>query len=214
MSIEGREHRYAVFVPEGYRADQQWPAILFLHGFGGAGHDGVSQVGTGFGKYMASHCHDFNFIVIFPQSSFDWRGREAQDEAMAVLDEVQRNYSIDPDRVTLAGISLGGYGAYMLAARHRDRFAALVAMSGLAEEHVASRLTYLPVRCYHYETDAIIGHVNSQRMVEKINTAGGDATLFTYPGLGHMVWEQACEPGLFEWISQQHRGAQHASSKQ
>src|SRR5437762_104990 len=81
----------------------------------------------------------------------------------------EKSYSVDRERVILSGISLGGYGAYCLAARYPEKFCAVVTMSGLSEERVAKKLTSLPVWCFHYATDPFVGCVNSERMVERIN---------------------------------------------
>src|SRR5205823_2394088 len=133
--------KFMVFVPAGYTAEKKWPAILFMHGLGGAGDDGAQQVATGLGHYIAEHWRTFGFIVVFPQSSWDWHRREQQDEAMAAMEQVEKSYSVDRERVILSGISLGGYGAYCLAARYPEKFCAVVTMSGLSEERVAKKLT-------------------------------------------------------------------------
>jgi len=205
ITLAGERHRYVIFVPDSYQPQRRYPAILFLHGFGGHGNDGLQQAATGLGYYVADHWKTCQFIVIFPQSKWDWKGEEAQDVALAALEQTQARYNIDPNRVILCGASLGGYGAYCLAARYPDRFAALVTMSGLSEDRVAAKLTTMPVRCFHYETDPIIGCGNSQRMVEQINAAGGTATLTRVPGFGHAVWNQACNDELFDWMNQQRR---------
>jgi len=205
VRYNGQERKFVVFLPEGYSPQKKYPAILFLHGFGGAGRDGLQQVSTGLGKYLASHYQSFNFIVVFPQTPWTWESREDQDLAIAALDEVQTRYSADPSRITLSGISLGGYGAWMLAARYPNRFCSVVVMSGLAEERVAPKLTTLPVWCFHYETDPFVGCSNSQRMVQLINAAGGHAKLTTVPGIGHYVWDKVYGAELFDWMQRQHR---------
>ena len=44
---------------------------------------------------------------------------------MSVLDEVQSELSIDPDRVYLTGGSGGGNGVWVIGTRYPERFAAL-----------------------------------------------------------------------------------------
>ena len=73
--------------------------------------DGRQQVATGLGHYVAAHWQTFGFIVVFPQSSWDWRGKAEQDVAMAAMEQVEKNYSVDRERVILSGISLGGASA-------------------------------------------------------------------------------------------------------
>src|SRR5438105_11491671 len=45
--VGGERRKFMVFVPAGYTAEKKWPAILFMHGLGGAGDDGAQQVATG-----------------------------------------------------------------------------------------------------------------------------------------------------------------------
>src|SRR5436305_987174 len=41
----GGEAKYVLFVPHGYKGDQEYPLVLFLHGSGSTGTDGKKQVG-------------------------------------------------------------------------------------------------------------------------------------------------------------------------
>ena len=63
---------------------------------------------------------------LFPQSQrVDWRaGSPDARRALDILAEVEKDYRIDPCRVYLTGISMGGYGTWSLAARYPDRWAA------------------------------------------------------------------------------------------
>ena len=44
------ESKYVVFVPHDYKADKEYPCILFLHGSGESGADGKKQTKVGLGK--------------------------------------------------------------------------------------------------------------------------------------------------------------------
>jgi len=203
MLFNGQERNFVLFLPKNYTPEKKYPTILFLHGLNGAGSDGLQQVATGLGRYMADHCNNFPFIVIFPQADRNWFDRFNQDQAIAALEEVQSRYSIDADRIYLCGISLGGYGAFVLGARYPDRFAAITTMSGLSEERVAGKLINVPIWCFHYETDPFVGCHNSERMVHLINAAGGQAKLTKVPGFGHYVWNKVYGDDFFNWLLNQ-----------
>ena len=51
ITIDGREHRYVVYVPPGYAKQQheRWPLLVFLNGMGECGTDGSKQVEVGLG---------------------------------------------------------------------------------------------------------------------------------------------------------------------
>src|SRR2546428_1107616 len=60
------EHKYVVFVPHDYTADEDWPVILFLHGEGERGTDGKKQVEVGLGRAIREREETFPLIAVFP----------------------------------------------------------------------------------------------------------------------------------------------------
>jgi poly(3-hydroxybutyrate) depolymerase len=55
IEVEGVSHRYQVYVPAGYTRARRWPVILFLHGSGERGSDGVLQTSIGLGEGIRRH---------------------------------------------------------------------------------------------------------------------------------------------------------------
>ncbi len=53
-------------------------------------------------------------------------GLETRRLATALLDEVASNYKVDPDRIYVTGLSMGGFGTWALAAYKPDCFAAII----------------------------------------------------------------------------------------
>ena len=45
---------------------------------------------------------------------------------MALVEGLQENYPIDPNRVYLLGLSMGGYGTWQAALEYPEKFAAIV----------------------------------------------------------------------------------------
>lgn len=60
---------------------------------------------------------------------FDWE-EWGRIDAIEVLDDAMRHLNSDPSRVYLTGHSMGGHGAWSVAAHHPDRFAAIGASAG------------------------------------------------------------------------------------
>ena len=68
------EHKYVLFLPADYTPEKKWPLILFLHGAGERGTDGMKQTKIGLGTYVKAREKTFPFIVVFPQCE-DTKGR-------------------------------------------------------------------------------------------------------------------------------------------
>lgn len=199
--------------------------ILFLHGAGERGTDGIRQKETGLGPALRKHPVDA--IVVYPQLPPDaqWLGKNA-DVAMQSLDDAIRDFDGDPRRVYLTGMSLGGYGVWHLALAHPDRFAALVpvcggiAPAGSAESVRQSPLTEyaldpygftaralrdIPIWMFHGADDTVIEPGESRRMHEALLREHAKDVRYTeYEGVGHNAWTRAyAEPALWRWLFEQ-----------
>ena len=116
------EHKYSLFVPAHYAPNKKWPVILYLHGAGERGNDGVLQTTVGLGPFVKERAATFPFFVVFPQCE-DTQGRiltawspTSPDghRALAILEAVEKEFSIDGHRRILTGWSMGGYGTWSL----------------------------------------------------------------------------------------------------
>lgn len=123
-SFGGKRMRYHVLLPVGYDAARQYPVFWLLHGYGGNDANWVD---------LTKLVHDaapFQMIVVMPAVGDSWYVNAAHDSAQRVEDymvrelpaEVAKHYSIDTTRQAIAGLSMGGYGALMLALRHPNRY--------------------------------------------------------------------------------------------
>jgi predicted peptidase len=210
--------------PVTIEAGVRYPLVLFLHGAGERGSDNVSQL-----KYLpawlaASECREkYPCFVLAPQcraeqrwSAFNWSDKKSSpladapttdlSGAIAALREVLGSEPIDPDRVYLTGLSMGGYGSWELAARMPDRFAAVVPICGGGDESQAAKLTHLPIWCFHGDADKVVPVERSRTMVAAIRTAGGEPKYTELPGVGHDSWTYAYrESGLLDWLFAQRR---------
>lgn len=174
------------------------PLILFLHGAGERGDD-LTHVGDeGLPEILANAPEA---VVIAPQCPANTRWTDHLDALSAILDEVIAKYSADTSRVYLTGLSLGGQGAWFLAARAPERFAALVPVCGRSNPGAAARLKNLPTWTFHGADDDIVPPNESIKMVSALKAVGGNVKLTMYPGTGHNSWTRAySKPGLYTWL--------------
>jgi predicted peptidase len=205
--FEGKPQTLWVFLPKNYQPGIKFPTIVFLHGLFEAG-DGTAALSGGLGPVIAEHPENWPFITIFPQSNGTWRGESRERLVIAALDFAQTQFSIDPDRVVLAGLSYGALGTWQIGAKHPERFAALVPVSGHSATDLVQRLVLLPVWAFDMRGDPIVKSQNSEDMVTEIKKRGGIARLTEFLGVGHDCWEQAVhESDLVDWMLKQRRRA-------
>jgi predicted peptidase len=167
-------------------------------------------------------------LIVFPQtdSQTDYWSRD-QAQVLAALAQTVRYYHGDTQRLYLTGYSLGGAGAWYLAATHPGLFAALVpisprvavrpdrvrhnpAMVQLATSHdpyaaVAACVSVMPIWVFHGQDDPIVPVSESRRMSAALAARHAPVRLTIYPGVGHDAWDLAyADPALPRWLFSQH----------
>jgi predicted peptidase len=148
------------------------------------------------------------FVVIAPQCAHYevWD----QDELVRLIDDIIPQYNIDPSRVYLTGMSMGGFGAWLVGLRQPKRFAALVPVCGggrIADIQIAAAqhpeiLRGLGIWAFHGAKDRVVPHEESARMIEALRAAQVPGVKFTtYPEGEHDAWSATyANPELYEWL--------------
>ena len=207
VTVDGAERRYQVWLPAAYDATRRWPAILFLHGAGERGDDGDLQTTVGLGRALREGKVDPQAVVVFPQCPLNsyWTP-SALRGAVAALEQAIEDYSIDLRRVSLTGISMGGAGAWTLAAEQPRRFSAIAPVCGWVEQppaEVAKRLPRVPIWIFHGSADPVIPVAKSREMA---GVLGENAAYTELPGVKHNSWDPAyMTTGVVEWLVTQKR---------
>ena len=152
---------------------------------------------------MFWQAHNVLFVLASPQcpgGEFHWRS----SFIIGLVEELLQNYSIDPNRVYLTGLSIGGCGTWQAALEYPKKFAAIVPICG-GGSHIdlpfVDRLKNLPIWAFHDSGDDVVPYQDSVRMVEKINASGGHANLTTFHEKSHDSWTAAyANPELYDWM--------------
>lgn len=226
IELHGASYRFQVYLPEEWRRDdhKQWPILLFLHGRGERGSEGMWQTQIGLPQAVRDHPERWPFVIVMPQcpQANYWTDPEMLEMAMAALDRETAEFRGDPERTYLSGLSLGGYGAWELARLHTRRWAAVaIAASGVFWSYAPERLQQAatlpaeyakalgrtPVWLFHGSDDNVIAPRQSELMYQALKTAGGHVRLWYYQGLKHDCWARAYnEPELPRWLLAHHGG--------
>lgn len=200
QSIPGlREVRYLLFLPITYAMPpQQWPLILFLHGAGERGYDLNLVKRHGVPKTVEEWT-DCPFIVVSPQCPPHqaW----STDALAALLEEIERHYTVDPERIYVTGLSMGGFGTWAFALAYPDRCAAIAPICGGGDPARVDAIRHLPVWTFHGAKDTIVPLKRSAEMVTALRQCGGNVQFTVYPDAGHDAWtETYANPELYAWF--------------
>lgn len=186
---------------------KRWPLILFLHGAGERGYD-VEQIKKhGIPKIVESR-EDFPFVTVSPQCPPNTWWSEHAATLIALLDNTLATQPVDPERVYLTGLSMGGFGTWHLAVTYPGRFAAIAPICGggfpfHGFPQRASELSKTPVWAFHGAKDDVVPLSASQELVEVLRQAGGEVRFTVYPEAAHDAWTQTYDnPELYEWFLQ------------
>ena len=234
VTVSGVEYRYQVYVPREFDRRRRWPVILFLHGGGEYGSDGLKQTNVGIATAIRKFPERFPAIVVFPQAKADgtpgWQ-QEGGKAALAALDRSIKEFKGDPERTYLTGLSAGGNGSWYLASQYPERWAAALivcgfiskftgrstvidypALAGNEEDpymYIARRTSSIPIWIYHGDKDDVVSPEESRKMFAALKTVGADVRYTEVPGANHNSWDTAySNTEVVEWMLKQRRAKQ------
>ena len=218
------EFRSRLLRPATIEPGATYPLVLFLHGAGERGDDNEKQLAY-LPTWLAEEANRRKYpcFVLAPQCrtdrrwvEIDWSDKKSLPQkpemtvdmaaAVAALDAVTKAEPVDPGRVFLTGISMGGYGSWDLAARMPERFAAVIPICGGGDEATAPKFEGLPIWCFHGDADKAVPVERSRTMVEAVKAAGGRVQYTEYAGVGHDSWTPAYrDAATLDWLFRQRR---------
>ncbi len=201
-----RNYQRLVRLPDDYdqKPGARWPLILFLHGSGERGNDLEKVKKWGPISSYLDQGHSLPFIVAAPQCpAGEWWDVA---ELSRLLDELEKTYRVDPKRIYVTGLSMGGYGTFDLAASYPERFAAIAPLSGGGNPALAERLRHMPTWIFHGGEDPVVPTRYSIDIADAMKRLGAPVKLTIYPGEGHGGWDKTyADPALYAWFLQHSR---------
>ena len=232
ITLNGTTYKFQVYLPEDYRHPDElpdhrhFPLILFLHGRGERGSEGMWQTQVGLPAQLRDHPERWPVVVVMPQCPLRhfWTDPDMLQLALASLNQEEREFQTDPDRTYLTGLSLGGYGAWELLKANPHRFAAVaIASSGIFWSYAPDRwhdaatlpaeyarpLGRTPIWLFHGLDDTTVVERQSELMFDALKAENGHVRLWVFQGLKHDSWTRAYnEPELPRWLLAFHLNAQ------
>ena len=200
-------YNYLLSKPEGYEADaaKKWPLVIFLHGSGERGNDLEKIKQHGPPKLIAA---GQKFPAVIASLQCEPNNLWNPHGVKAVTDHLMKTERIDPSRVYLTGLSMGGFGTWDTAFEHPDTYAAIAPICGGAGVRwiMTERIKHLPVWIFHGDKDTAVPVENSHKIHDALKKIGSPVKLTIYPEVGHDSWTQTyANPEFWAWLFEQKR---------
>ena len=180
-------YSFVVDLPTNYRKDIKYPLLIFLHG-------------TVKSKKMTFyHREKIRTEIFSPQNDpfvyaapikleIDWDPKKIKD----VIENIKKNINIDPERIYLTGLSMGGRGSFIVASELTKTFSAIMAVSPhhgpYSYVKLAHKLKKLPILITHGEIDKVSSFQVSKKMSDSLKSLGGNVIFKPRKNIGHNSW--------------------------
>ena len=149
--LPGRLH-----VPTEYASDpsELRPLILFLHGSGESGTDNLKQINGNIDNLLTAAKAREAFLYA-PQTNIGWEDPNMLAHAMTMIDRAIADRSVDPNRIYVTGLSMGGGGVWTFLNQFADRVAAAVPICGVypSSAYMPSNIVNEPIWAFHGRSD-------------------------------------------------------------
>lgn len=212
--------QYLLYLPKAYETSPttQWPLMLFLHGAGERTTNVFDISWHGPPKLIREN-HDLPFIIIAPQCPPKkwWDNPPLVAALVDLLDETQKNYRVDTNRVYVTGLSMGGSGTWNLALRYPERFAAIAPICGTAYSKLVKNakpkkvdaIKSMGIWIFHGAKDPTVSFNHSDRMNAALKEIGCTDLKYTkYANADHDAWTVTYNnPALYHWLLAHSRAA-------
>lgn len=221
----GESLQYRLLKPADFDPDKKYPLVIFLHGAGERGDDNKAQLKHGMANFCTPEARSkYPCYVLAPQcpmgqrwADVDWSAdaiamnpdaSESMKLTLALVDSMLEDAAIDPQRIYITGLSMGGFGTWDAIARRPEFFAAALPICGGADTSTAMKVKDIPISCFHGDEDRSVKVELSRTMIEALKAAGGAPKYTEYPGVGHDSWTATyANPDVLAWLFSQRRAS-------
>ena len=220
-TLDGQTMEYRLRKPAGYTPGKAYPMVVCLHGIPGEGKGNTLQLLAAYSvgvlaKPEVQQRHPC--FVLAPQSP-NWWGDEPYGDtkpkpgrkhfpAMSVLsqlvDNLGREFGLDPNRLYVTGQEMGGFGAFNALKSDPNMWAAAVVVSGGGDPNSAAGFAHVPVWIFTGEKSPIIHYPRD--MFLALKAAGGKPKLTVLNGAPTACWAEVYESqAMWDWLFSQRR---------
>ena len=181
---------YLLHIPKDFK--EGMPLIIALHGAGERGDDFNKISVHGLPKYIEGGM-DIPAVVAAPQCPDGLIWNLLTFELREFTDYLANEYKVDKSRISITGLSMGGYGTWEMLMSYPGYFYRAAPICGGGVSWRAELVGKTPVWAFHGDKDSCVPIGNSLEMCERAKAAGGNVKLTVLHGVDHNSWEPAYE---------------------
>ena len=230
------KYRYWLYTPEGIKEDN-YPLVVFLPGNEIVRAYVYNVNKYGFTKFV-NEGKDYPFYIVSPycphESAYcgytgtNFINNDVHVFVVDLINNLVKNYNIDPDRIIISGYESGANGAFFMASKYKNMFSGLVALEGIEINNLnkyvsPSDLTYLPIwvidakqinpnKLYEIDKPGISindlpnHYDNTIKYVEELKKVGCDVKFTDIDGIQFVDTEKMfLDQELINWMISQKR---------
>ncbi len=201
------------------------PLILFLHGAGESGRDNRLQINGNIDNLLTAAKARGAFLYA-PQTNIGWGDATLLSYAMTMIDRAIAERSVDPTRLYVTGLSMGGGGVWNFLNQYPDRVAGGVPICAISptSSFLPANVVDEPIWAFHARNDGTVSPTASRNVVNRLLNEASQP-LPAYPALnnfaanyqfddslldlhyteyrtgGHGIWGQVYNtPAMYDWL--------------
>jgi predicted esterase len=215
----GHQLAYQLMTPDKNTASRErYPLVIFLHGSGERGTHNHEQMRNGVHAFCEKWVREKHpHYLLVPQCPPDqrWAGgskegfslvkKQPTEPGRMVLELIEQTLrefpDIDPGRIYITGLSMGGFGTFDLLMRRPDLFAAGLPVCGGGDPEFAEKIRHIPLSVFHGALDDVVYPHFSRRIVDALEKMGGNVKYTEYSTMYHDIWYITYyNPEVLEWL--------------
>mgnify|MGYP001601111928 CR=1 FL=1 len=177
---------YYLYIPSKYNSSQEYPLIVALHWSTAIGMDMLER--------WREPAEKLSYIVACPNShnSNYWDIKEEDGRILRMIEQIEKDYSVDKKRVLVTGFSAGGTYAYYLGIVYPEIFAASAPLAGSLKWLISENGLKLsmvkkktPIYAIYGAKDITVGIEEGRFAQDELRKYGFQITLKEISGLDH-----------------------------
>ncbi len=209
---EGYTMPYRFYVPAGYSSGTQYPLIIFLHGSNVPLNQQLNNRANGAMALAEDPANPAFMLAPYLTGNGAWQEPNKQIMMHNIIELLQNNYSIDPNRIYITGLSYGCTGTWGSLQYAPNFFAAAIPIAGAIVNDMLADIpsfAHVPVWQFHRAGDMGMPTAASDNAAAAIRNAGGNSIYTKYVAgtPNHSGWyESYASPSLRTWMFAQTLG--------